>query len=229
MLILTIKDLLYFERFTNHFRDPTNRRIDDLSETDADDMSGFSIHHLRALMIHLRIPDRLVVMRNRVVFTGEECLIIFLYEIRHGHTYTHMAKYVFGGDPRRISDMVRAMTDYLYTSFYHKISGNSMAMWCTESNITRFRRAIWNRLREGAVAEEVDSARYTFLNIPFENFRIFSHLDCMAHPTSRPGDESVTTTRAGENLVDPQRSFYRYIMTFVVFFKRSTTNILPCN
>jgi hypothetical protein len=149
-------------------------------------------------------------------FTGEECLIIFLYKICHGHTYTHMAKHVFGGDPRRLSGMIRAMTDHLYTSFYHKISGNSMAILCTESNITRFRKAIWNRLQQRAIAEEVrgvvghlDSSRYIFLNIPFENFRIFSHLDCMAHPTSRPGDESVTTTRAGENLVDPQRSFYR--------------------
>lgn len=145
MLILTIKDHLYFERFENHFRDPTNRCIDDLSDTDADDMTGFSHANLRALMIHLRIPDRLVL--DRRVFTGEECLIIFFYEIRHGHTYTHMAKYVLGGDPRRLSDMIRVMTDYLYTSFYHKISGNSLAMWCTESNITRFCRAIWNRLR----------------------------------------------------------------------------------
>lgn len=177
-------------------------------------MTGLSHRDLRALMIHMRIPDRLVV--NCCGFTGEECLIIFLYKICHGHTYTHMAKHVFGGDPRRLSGMIRAMTDHLYTSFYHKISGNSMAMLCTESNITRFRKAIWNQHWPRAVAKEVrgvvghlDSSRYIFLKIPFENFCIFSHLDCMAHPTSRPGDESVTTTRAGENLVDPQRSFYR--------------------
>jgi hypothetical protein len=170
MLILTIKDHLYFERFENHFRDPTNQCIDDLLDTDADDMTGFSHPYLRALMIHLRIQDRLVV--NHQVFTGEECLLIFLYEICHGHTYTHMAKYVFGGDPRRLSDRLCALTDYLYTSFYHKISGNSMATWCTESNITRFRKAIWNRLRHGTVAKEVrgnigrlDFAWYIFLNI----------------------------------------------------------------
>jgi hypothetical protein len=144
MLILTIKDHLYFERFQNRFTDEKNRSIADLSETDADDMTGFSIQHLQALVIHLRIPETLVVHSNRLTVPGEACLIVFLYEIRHGHTYTHMAKYVFGGDPRRLSDMIRVMTEHLYFNFYHKISGNSMSMWCTESNITRFRRAIWN-------------------------------------------------------------------------------------
>jgi hypothetical protein len=30
------------------------------------------------------------------------------------------------------------------------------------------------------------------------------------HLTGHPGDESVITTQAGKNLVDPERSFYRY-------------------
>jgi hypothetical protein len=51
----------------------------------------------------------------------------------------------------------------------------------------------------------------------------------MAHPTGRPGDESVTTTRAGENLVDPQRSFYRYVMPFVVSLLQQIINILASN
>jgi hypothetical protein len=203
---------------------------------DVEDMTGFSSQHLRFLMIHLRIPETLV--RDRQVFAGEACLIIFLYEIRHGHTYTHMAKYVFGGDPRRLSDMIRVMTEYLYSNFYHKITGNSMAMWCTETNMTRFRLAIWNRLRQGAVTEEVRGvdgqlapARHFLLNMPFENFRVFSFLDCMAHPTSRPGDESVTTTRASEDLVDPQRSFYRYVMPFAcrVIHQIITNNILAAS
>ena len=39
----------------------------------------------------------------------------------------------------------------------------------------------------------------------------------------------MTTARAGENVVDPQRSFYRWVMPFVVSFHRSFTNILASN
>jgi hypothetical protein len=228
MLIITVRDHLYFERLGNRFRDPVHRTISAiLGDRDADSMTGFNRQHLRALMVHLQIPEEMD--RHGHVFTGEESFIIFLYEIRHGHTYTHMARHVFGGDPRRLSDMIRAMTDHLYTTFYHKISGNSMAMWCTESNITKFRRAIWNRLQQGAVEEEVIvdghlSRRQIHLDIPFETFRCFSHLDCMAHPTARPGDEPIETTRASEGLADPQRNFYRYTRTVIRYSFRTAVN-----
>jgi hypothetical protein len=229
MLILTVRDHLHFERFRSRLSDPVYRTISALSgDRDADSMTGFNRQHLRALMIHLRIPEKMA--RHGHFFAGEESFIVFLYEIRHGHTYTHMARHVFGGDPRRLSDMIRAMTEHLYTTFYHKITGNSMAMWCTESNITRFRRAIWNRLQRGAVEEEVlvDGRRVwreIHLNIPFETFRAFSHLDCMAHPSGRPGDEPIETTRASERFVNPQRSFYRYVMMFVIHLEMPFTNI----
>jgi hypothetical protein len=230
MLILTVKDHLYFERLRSRFSDPVCRTISALlDDRDADSMTGFNRQHLRALMIHLRIPEEMQRRDgHRHMFTGEESFIIFLYEIRHGHTYTHMVRHVFGGDPRRLSDMIRAMTDHLYTTFYHKITGNSMAMWCTESNITRFCRAIWNRLQQGAVEEEilVDGHRIwqeIHLNMPFETFRAFSHVDCMAHPSGCPGDEPIEMTRASEGLVDPQRSFYTSVNKLA-----SILDVPPC-
>lgn len=136
---------------------------------------------------------------------------------------------VFGGDPRRLSDMIRAMTDHLYTTFYHKITGNSMAMWCTESNVTRFCQAIWNRLQQGDVEEQVlvDGCRVwrqIHSIILIETFCAFSHLDCMAHPSGRPGDEPIETTQASERLVDPQRSFYRYVIIFIIRLEMAVTN-----
>jgi hypothetical protein len=36
---------------------------------------------------------------------------------------------ILGGDPRRLSDVIRVMTDHVYTTFYRKLSEHSMAMW----------------------------------------------------------------------------------------------------
>ena len=46
MLVLTIKDHLYFERYQNRFSNPRNQCIAHLSDADVEDMTGFSNQHL---------------------------------------------------------------------------------------------------------------------------------------------------------------------------------------
>ncbi len=58
-------------------RPPWNRTIDALSEEDAYAWTRFHKLQLRLLMVHLHIPDTVVVgQRQRYRFIGEELLII---------------------------------------------------------------------------------------------------------------------------------------------------------
>ena len=126
-------------QFPAHF----NSNIDDLSDigdVTARDMTGLSLGQLRRLYIHLRIPD---VMRyqRRHTFTGEECFLHYLVFNRIGETKLRMSSNYFGGDPRRFTYSIRIMNEYLYTTFYHKITGDSMRMWLPQIN--EFRLVIW--------------------------------------------------------------------------------------
>ena len=63
MLVLTIKDHLYFEQFPqNRFGNPRNNQsIADLSDADVEeDMFGFSNQYVQVLIIHLQIPEMMV-------------------------------------------------------------------------------------------------------------------------------------------------------------------------
>jgi hypothetical protein len=157
MLLLTVKDHLYFQRLRNRLRDPTYRTISALlgDTRDADDITGFNREHLRAPSSHDSFADS----------SGDALPSLGLYWRRvlhhfslraaswpHLHTYGEAC--VWRG-PKALLRHDTSITDYIFTSFYHKISGNSLGMWCTEDNITRFRRAIWNQLQRGSVEEEV--------------------------------------------------------------------------
>ena len=45
-----------------------------------------------------------------------------------GETKLRMAR-EFGGDPGRFSYSIQLMMKHVYTTFYHKISGDSMRAW----------------------------------------------------------------------------------------------------
>jgi hypothetical protein len=210
---LEIEDILYYP-LTN--RQPDGDRfppiryttIDELSDSDALAFTGFNKSQLRRLYIAWRMEDCYRVPR-RYTFTGEEILIYFLFFLRKGHTYTDMSRFVFGGDPRRFSYAIRVAVDYLYNKFYHKISGDSMSMWLLQ--VESFRRAIWTRLRSGALREEVQydgrlaDPEYVITDLPFEEFRVFGFIDDYGVRCLRPGDEA---TRVHGFTDDIQRAYY---------------------
>lgn len=149
------------------------------------------------------------------VFTGEAALLVYLHQLRHGHSYTTMAgEDTFGGDPRRMTYMVRAAVHHIYNNFYHKISGRSMSMWTPWINI--FRYAIWLKLVDGAVLEVARETADGWANvhhvnvvsvwIAFELFRVFGFVDDYGVATARPGDSPA---RQFGFIDDIQRAFYR--------------------
>ena len=190
----TNRDLLFENG--QQFLTVKNSRIDELSESEAFRLTGYSTHNLHRLFTCFRLPEN-VTQPRRHRFRGEECLLHFLYWYKHGGTKLEMAQ-EFGGDPRRFSYSIRLMCNHLYSTFYHKISGDSMRAWLPQ--IENFRFAIWDRLRNGATVEEVSfnaaigrySQQYVFLVIPFDSFRIFSFLDDTRCRTSTPG---ISVTR----------------------------------
>ena len=103
------------------------------------------------------------------------------------------------------------MNEYLYNTFYHKITGDSMRMWLPQ--IDDFRLAIWLKLNEGYRIEErynpMDMSQnwrtLVLLSIPFDAFRIFGFLDDTGFRTTAPG---ITSRRVYGFYDDAQRSFY---------------------
>ena len=99
----------------------------------------------------------------------------------------------FGGNPCRFIYSIRLITNHIYTTFYHKISGDSMRMWI--SHINTFRHAIWNKLTTGVLVEYLpnqnycdDDDRVFHITIPFESFCIFGFIDDTGFCTISPGN-----------------------------------------
>ena len=125
------------------------RTIAELEQNEARVMTGFTKDQLQRLLRCWRVP-REFHMEGRYTFEAEECMLLYLTDIRKGEPYTELAKKTFGGDPREFTYMVRAFTNHLYETFYHRISGNSMAYWIP--HINEFRHAIWRRFVSGHVS-----------------------------------------------------------------------------
>jgi hypothetical protein len=47
--------------------------------------------------------------------------LIYLFHVIKGTPFTEMAKFLFGGDPRRLSEAKTLFINYAYSTFYNKI------------------------------------------------------------------------------------------------------------
>jgi hypothetical protein len=207
LLLLDVQDMLYFERARERFAPECRRSLDVLTDNECKEFCGLPRRKLRRLLRQLRLPE--IIRSNGCVFQKEEVFIIFLYHMRTGDTFLKM-RFMFGGDPRRFTYMVRWVADHLYTTFYNKISGKSLNQWLPK--IDEFRRAIHWRFTHGAVLEEVQydnhllGSQFVFHELLLDDFRVFGFVDDSAVPTARPGD---SPSRREGFIHDLQRSFYR--------------------
>jgi hypothetical protein len=209
MLYLDIEDRLYFSHQVRHNQPSQRRRIADMmDDNESEGLFGFKIHELSRLNLHWRIPIEFT--ESGHVFTGEEAMLVYLHYIRTGTPFTRMAQFTFGGDPRKFTLYVRAITDHLYSNFYHKMSGDSMRQWV--SQVPEFRRAIHNKLLDGIVHErQVDGSSTDFdVWLPYETFRIFGWLDDTDMRTTRPRPARVSQANSeAVQLQDTQQAFYK--------------------
>jgi hypothetical protein len=63
-----------------------------------------------------------------------------------------MARFVFGGDPRRLSEMNDVFIAYSYNTFFNKISGTSLNQWLPDK-LDLCRELIFNSVTTGAIKE----------------------------------------------------------------------------
>ena len=209
LALLRAEDLTVYIRRRNRFRPKSYRLLQDLTRQNCYDWYGLSPHSLRRLFSKWRVPDQFR-SRSRHVYSGEECFLIFMYHMIKADPFTAMAKNIFGGDPRDYSKMCEMMIEHLYTNFYNKISGDSLAQWLP-AHLDRCRSLIHNALANGAIWERqvvngqvVDEA-WIVHHFDYNTFRIFGFLDDMAARTARPGDSARRRLHFNHDI---QRAFY---------------------
>ena len=149
------------------------------------------------LMAHIRIPDTFT-HTNRAVYAGEECFVVWLYHMTKGAPFTEMARFVFCGDPHRLSKMNNLFISYAYNTFYNKISGTSLDQWLPDK-LDLCRELILSSVASGAIEEiefedgQVIDRQWITHHFDFDSFRIFGFLDDFAMPTARPGGSATQT------------------------------------
>ena len=77
---------------------------------------------------------------------------MWLYHMTKGAPFTEMACFVFGGDPRRLSEINDEFISYAYNKFYNKISGTSLSQWLPDK-LDLCRCLIFSSILSGAIKE----------------------------------------------------------------------------
>ena len=107
----------------NRFPPKQRETTSDLGENECRSMTGLSMSQLQLLLVHLRIPDCIRDHRSQRLLNGEASFLHYMTYNRLGIMKLQLSLYHFGGDPRRFTYIIRSVATYLYTTFYHKISG----------------------------------------------------------------------------------------------------------
>jgi hypothetical protein len=145
-----------------------------------------------------------------VIYSGEACFLVYLYHLTKGTPFTKMACFVFGGDPRRLSEMNNSLIHHAYNTFYYKISGTSLNQWLPE-RLDVCQELIFNSVATGSIKEvqfedsQVVDRQWILHHFEYDSFRVFGFLDDFAHPTARPGNSATRREDFHENI---QRAFY---------------------
>ncbi len=112
---------------------------------------------------------------------------MYLYHLTRGSPFTEMARFVFGGDPRRLSEMNSIFIEFGYNTFFNKISGTSLEQWIP-SHLDVCRQLIYDALASGGIEEvefedgQVVDRRWILHHFQFESFRVFGFLDDLPCP-----------------------------------------------
>jgi hypothetical protein len=116
--LLYAEDLSVYIRRRHRFHLADHRKLDDISEADCYTWLSQNHENMRRLLLHLRVPDTFIHQSNGMIHSGETCFLVYLYHITKGTPFTEMARFVFGDDPRRLSEMNDMFIHYAYNTFY---------------------------------------------------------------------------------------------------------------
>ena len=113
-----------------------------------------------------------------------------------GTPFTEMARFVFGGDPRHLSEMNDLFISYAYNAFYNKISGTSLDQWLPDK-LDLCRELILSSVASGAIEGiefedgQVIDRQWITHHFDFDSFRVFGFLDDFAMPSARPAGSAT--------------------------------------
>lgn len=201
---------------------PRNRTIAELTDDNADAWMRLNKEQLEQLLVHLRLKDRTFHIgrpgrANRV--SGEEILLICLTRICTGKSYNDLVLDCFGGGITRHFEIMGWFIDYIFETFYHKISGDSLSYW---SNFTDdFRYILWRKFTDNPCNIDAWLYETDLLNqavdlysvqVLLEDFWPWALIDCTDWRTGRPGagprgDYQGASRRSGSTLM--QAAYYR--------------------
>jgi len=109
-----------------------------------------------------------------------------------GGPWIHMTER-FGGDPRELSGLFKWFTDFIFITFYNKISGRSLEMWLDQ--VDNCRQLICRRISQPSSATELQIDQTLredeTLEIDFNSSRVFEFIDCTNMQTARTGSGSL--------------------------------------
>jgi len=210
---------------------PRNRTIDEIPETTAKALTRFNKEQLRLLLLHWRLPDRIITGYGHQ-FTGEEVLLFSLARIGTGDPITRLVMGHFSGEPRRWSYTFKWFVNHLFVMFYHKISGRSLEMWIPE--IQNFKQNIVDRLRKPAHRREMEYfndlgqrylADHYIVDVEsVDDWRVFGFIDDTNIRTCRPGSGPVGVQGGPglprrEHAYLIQRAFYRCVSCVLILLQ----------
>ena len=208
--LLCAEDLFIYVRKRHQFHLVNNRRFANISEQDCYRWFSQDHENMCLLVAHLRVPDTFVHPTNGAVYTGEECFVVWLYHMTKGAPFTEMARFVFGGDPHRLSDMNNLFISYAYNAYYNKISGTSLDQWLP-NKLNLCHELILSSVASGAIEEiefedgQVMDWQWITHHFDIDSFCVFGFLDDFPMPTARPAGSATRTHGFVENI---QWAFY---------------------
>ncbi len=210
IVLLYAKDLSAYVQRRNQFHPADHRKLNDISEADC--YTWFSQNHknMHCLLLHLWVPDKLIHQSNGVIYSGEACFLVYLYNLTKGTPFTKMAHFVFGGNPRCLSEMNNLLSHHVCNTFYDKILGTSLNQWLPEKLDVCW-ELIFNSVAAGAFKEvqfkdgQVVDRQWIFHHLEYDFFCVFGFLDNFALPTACRGNSATRREGFHENI---QRAFY---------------------
>ena len=161
-----------------------------MTEDNCQCFTRFTKSELHQLHLYLRIPETFR-LATRHTFTGEEALLIFLTRVGGSFGTWRTMEFLFGGHATSWGLLFAAMIDHLYSTFYHKITGDSLRQWCTQENVNYFCSLIWNKTKYSPYQFERflsgESEHVDIVDVPYETFKTFGFIDDTNFRTYRPG------------------------------------------
>jgi len=199
------------------------RTIASMDDEDARDWTRLSKSQLEDLLTHLRLRDQTFTVgrqghTSRV--TGEEMLLISLTRFCTGDSWKDMVRLRFGGGITRCHEMFDVFIYFTFTTFFHKISGNSMIQWIPCIDYCRrkmYDKAITNSARCPITAWRRETDQLDRLvnieerDLPFDLWMAYGSIDCTDWQTCRIGAGPVGPWEGASRRVDAyqlQRAFY---------------------